>query len=288
LDLINSNYDSDPFPVQNDPLMDLPTGSFHRESSHSDSSPNLAQVVPNTTHNNSPVHRTTTAALLAAKCSAPREAPLHRGELPDRAPTSSSLMSYTPYNNNAGGGEITIEKYRQQLEEYIENIENSNTNGTNHPNSAAGAAIGGNNNSSHNSNPAAHLACGASAATYDEDDEDDDDYASDLEDDWEKEREKNRQTEVVEQSSSNQNKNNGRGVNRHLSGYSFMSAKTTKSAISMVSGISASMFSTDFSTGTREQKMNAGGGGRSVCSNLSLMSELTDLSENIDKLGLDD
>jgi len=165
-----------------------------------------------------------------------REEPNDRNP-PDRAPTSASLMSFNT-NDDDDGGEITIEKYRQQLQEYMDNNQ-----------------IGG---ESSNNNRA-----------------DDDDCPSDLEDDWEKEREKNMR-----------HQSGKRGVDRTQSGCSFMSHKTTKSGLSMVSGISSGMFSNDLSSeGGRGRSMS---GNRSLCSNLSLMSELTDLSENIDKLGLDD
>ena len=211
----------DPFPVQSDPLMDLPaTDSFLKESS-------------STTKEST---KLTSPASPSQKRS--RDTSDHQRAAPDRA---ISLMSLTPADPTDAGGEITIEEYRKQLEEYIENIENQQS----------------------------------SSANFDNDN---DEYASDLEDDWEKEREKNLQQQEQQQQQSSSSK---RGVNRNTSGFSFMSAKTTKSGLSMFSGISASMFS----EASREQKMNAG---RSVCSQLSLMSELTDLSENIDRLALDD
>jgi hypothetical protein len=139
-------------------------------------------------------------------------------------------------NTTPDGGEITIEEYRKQLEEYIENnqLQSSLANNT---------------------------------------DDDDDECPSDLEDDWEKEREKNMQR---------QDPGKKRGVGRNVSGCSFMSAKTTKSGLSMVSGISTGMFSEG--ENSRENMRSS----RSLCSSLSLMSELTDLSENLDNLGLDD
>jgi hypothetical protein len=212
-----------------DPLIDLPTGIFHLELSHSNMSPVL------------PLHNDNNRASFVSKLST--VAPMHH-RLPDRRrPTSASL------------------RYCQILLKYIENPSNvcSHT----------------------NSNPAAiHHGGGASVAAYDKDE---DDLASDLQDDWEKEREANRRADVVEQDNV---KKNGRGVNRSVSGYSSFSGNTIKSGISMVTGFSAGMFSTDSTVRslTQEQKMNAG---CSVCSNLSLMSELTDLSGNIDKLGLD-
>lgn len=103
--------------------------------------------------------------------------------------------------------------------------------------------------------------------------EDEEECPSDLEDDWEKECEKNIKRDLYKR----------RGVNRNASGISFMSAKTTKSKDSVISGISAGIFSDSMSTGTKEKSC-----ARSLCSSISLMSELTDLSENIENLGLDD
>jgi hypothetical protein len=106
--------------------------------------------------------------------------------------------------------------------------------------------------------------------------DDQEDSPSDLEDDWEKERDRAFKKEKK------------RGVGRNVSGLSFMSTQTDKSAmgLSVLSGMS--MFSADMmsmGTNTREQKLAST---RSVGSNLSLMSELTDLSQNIDDLHLFD
>jgi hypothetical protein len=151
---------------------------------------------------------------------------------PDRTATAASLMSIG--TDIDAGGELTIEEYRKQLQQYLENNNNNQAN-------------------------------------------DDDDNNSDLEDDWEKEREKNLRE--------------SRGVGRNVSGMSFVSSKTAKSGQSMVSGISSGIFSTDLSADMSDDK-NKGNSlnnsNRSLCSNLSLMSELTDLSENIDNLTLDD
>jgi hypothetical protein len=140
-------------------------------------------------------------------------------------------------------GELTLEEYRQQLEAYMSNNQIQNE-PLDHP-----------------------------------DDDDHLDSPSDLEDDWEKERDRAFKKEKK------------RGVGRNVSGVSFMSTRThttDKSAMgmSLVSGMS--MFSADLmsmGTAARENKMNMT---RSVGSNLSLMSELTDLSQNIDDLHLFD
>lgn len=164
---------------------------------------------------------------------------------PDVAPSSSAafpLAATTANIDDLDGapqdGELTLEEYRQQLEAYMSNNQVTN-------------------------------------AQLEHDDDDHLDSPSDLEDDWEKERDRAFKKEKK------------RGVGRNVSGISYMSTKTDNSnGMSLVSGMS--MFATDLmSTGTttRENKMNMT---RSVCSNLSLMSELTDLSQNIDDLHLFD
>lgn len=92
-----------------------------------------------------------------------------------------------------------------------------------------------------------------------EDDEDDG-----LQDDWERERDAARLGD--------------RGVNRTISGASFMSTDTFKSSgMSLMSGMSM------LSEGSREKKMSTL---RSQGSNLSLMSELTEISQSVDELRL--
>jgi hypothetical protein len=140
-------------------------------------------------------------------------------------------------NNTTESGELTLEEYRQQLEDYIIN--------------------------SHQQQQEPHSRDGVLAVAPDIDDEE-------LEDDWEKEKEKN----YAEQRS--------RGVDRNASGMSMMSAKTTKSNMSMVSGFSGI---SDLMSQDRETKMNLN---RNLSSNLSLMSDMTDLSQNIDTLSIYD
>jgi len=127
-----------------------------------------------------------------------------------------------------GEGEMTIEEYRRQLEEYMSKQQGMD-----------GGVDAGND--------------------------------SDLEDDWEKEKEKAYRHNRLHDSKK-------RGVNRNISGASFMSTDTFKSNLSMLSGMS--LLSSDCS---REQRMNMA---RSVSSNLSLMSELTDMSQNLEELKL--
>jgi hypothetical protein len=151
---------------------------------------------------------------------------------PDR---TTSLMSLTPANPH--DNELSLEDYRQQLEEYIANSNNA-------PN-----------------------------------EDGDDGNESDLEDDWEKERER----AVMQQ--QERKKELGRGVNRNVSGMSCLSTKST--GMSLVSGFSgfSDMNMSKASKTDRENKMNMA---RSVCSNLSLMSDMTDLSQNIDNLSIYD
>jgi hypothetical protein len=174
---------------------------------------------------------------------------------PDRA---ISLMSLTPMDNSAGlhhvnhhgindhdlQHELSLEDYRQQLEEYIANCQAED----------GGAGNGGRH--------------GASAAA----DDDDDGNHSDMEDDWERERERAMQ----QQKSSLKQQQSQRGVGRNVSGLSCFSNKSA-GQMSLVSGLS--------NFDARDTKMNMA---RSVCSNLSLMSELTDLSQNIDNLSIYD
>jgi hypothetical protein len=165
---------------------------------------------------------------------------------PDR---TTSLMSLTPACPD--DHELSLEDYRQQLEEYIANSnkEEIDQNGNyNH-------GDGGN--------------------------------ESDLEDDWEKERER-----AVRQGQALKKEIHSRGVNRNASGMSAMSGllSTKSSGMSLVSGFSgfSDMSKDKINTqgkSEREQKMNMT---RSVGSNLSLMSELTDLSQNIDNLSIYD
>lgn len=161
--------------------------------------------------------------------------------VPDR---TTSLMSLTPaYPDDH---ELSLEDYRQQLEEYVANC-----------------------NKDDQVNPSAPFLA-------------DDGNESDLEDDWEKERER-----AVRQAQAHKKEIHSRGVNRNTSGMSAMSGLlSTKSNVSMVSGFSGfSDISKDNKKTEREQKMNMA---RSVGSNISLMSELTDLSQNIDNLSIYD
>jgi hypothetical protein len=159
---------------------------------------------------------------------------------PDR---TTSLMSLTPAGPD--DHELSLEDYRQQLEEYIANSNKDELN-----------------------------------QNYQDGNE------SDLEDDWEKERER-----AILQAQAHKKEIQGRGLSRNASGMSAMSGLlSAKSGMSLVSGFSG--FS-DLSKeklnlhgkSEREQKMSTA---RSVGSNLSLMSELTDLSQNIDNLSIYD
>jgi hypothetical protein len=165
--------------------------------------------------------------------------------VPDR---TTSLMSLTPaYPDDH---ELSLEDYRQQLEEYVANCNKDD------PANQSSAFLA------------------------------EDGNESDLEDDWEKERER-----AVRQAQAHKKEMHNRGVNRNASGISAMSGLlSTKSNVSMISGFSGfSDLSKDNNNTTgkteREQKMNMA---RSVGSNISLMSELTDLSQNIDNLSIYD
>lgn len=160
-----------------------------------------------------------------------------RKAAPDR---TTSLMSLTPANPD-DNNELSLEDYRQQLEEYIANTNKSDVEG----------------------------------------DDGDDNNESDLEDDWEKERERAAQQAQDDRASSTKG---GRGVSRNVSGMSYLTAKS--GGMSLVSGFSGlSDLVSKTSQTERENKMSMA---RSVGSNISLMSELTDLSHNIDNLSLYD
>ena len=179
---------------------------------------------------------------------------------PDRA---ISLMSLTPANPS-DDNELSLEDYRQQLEEYIAN--------TGHGGSGGGGGDGGNNENKKTTNSDVD----PSHTEGDEDDDHQDGNESDLEDDWEKEREK----AIQQAQASQQLEKRERGVNRNVSGMSFQST----GGMSLVSGFSGFTDMMNVSS-AREKKMDMA---RSACSNLSLMSELTDLSQNIDNLSLYD
>jgi hypothetical protein len=172
------------------------------------------------------------------------------------------LAYLQPADLNSEDNELSLEEYRQQLEEYITNSMSQN------PNDALGLPDGGND---------LHLKV---------DDDDDDQNASDLEDDWEKEKEK-----AYKQLKERNKNDKQRGVSRNLSGMSAMSTMTKGSTMGMslssgLTGLSDMMSATtDLMENQRESKMNMA---RSVSSNISIMSELTDLSQNIDNLSLYD
>jgi len=166
------------------------------------------------------------------------------------------------HHSNNANGELTLEEYRQQLEAYISNTQDH-----------------------HNDH---------------QDDCDIDGDASDLEDDWEKEREKNFDSQAQRRAPPGRQRSS-RGVDRAKSGVSMMSIATNKSGggMSMVSGftnLSDLMSATDDVSGGEHLGTvgnKAAGGARDPSrgvdrnqSNLSIMSELTDLSANIDNLSL--
>lgn len=174
---------------------------------------------------------------------------------PDRA---ISLMSLTPANPD--DHELSLEDYRQQLEEYIANTHKED-------NKKRGNCD--EDNERHDNEDNVH---DKKAYLHN-----DDGQESDLEDDWEKERER-----AIQRSATK-----ARGVPRNMSGVSCLSLKSN--GMSLVSGFSgvSDMMSASPSpkTSDRDKKMDMA---RSACSNLSLLSELTDLSQNIDNLSIYD
>ena len=100
-----------------------------------------------------------------------------------------------------------------------------------------------------------------------------DDDHSDLEDDWEKEREKAM-------------KDRKRGVDRNVSGISFMSTNTTKTNVMSVSGLSGltDLLKDGNNNNTNHSRQRQVS--RNISGDISLMSELTDLSDNMDQLSL--
>ena len=119
--------------------------------------------------------------------------------------------------------------------------------------------------------------------TQNEDNKDDEDDASDLQDDWEKER----ASFARRAPNRGVSRSRSRGVDRTKSGASFMSIATGKSdtGMSMVSGFSNL---SDLMSAADDDEVQARKVDRTISnqSNLSIMSELTDLSANIDNLSL--
>jgi hypothetical protein len=179
---------------------------------------------------------------------------------PDTNPSGGTDMysSLKPADPDADN-ELTLVAYRQQLEEYISNSSNQTSNHDTHDLDTNGIQLKF-------------------------DDGEGDDNESDLEDDWEKEKEKAYQ-QLKERTGEKR-----RGVNRNVSGVSMMSTFTKGSNMGMslasgMTGLSDMLTATSVDDDVRETKMNFA---RSISSNISLMSELTDLSQNIDTLSLND
>jgi hypothetical protein len=129
--------------------------------------------------------------------------------------------------------ELTLEEYRQQLEKYINNT---------------------------------HSHCDEIRITSSHDV--DDGFDSDLEDDWEKEKEKALLDFKLE---------HRRGVSRNPSGMSFASIKSGTSILTGFTDLS------DMMMASHDENPRL-----SLSSTLSLMSDMTDLSHNIDNLSLYD
>ena len=190
------------------------------------------------------------------------------GDAQPDAPTSSSA----PPSSDKGGkisqdvttaltqalqadGEVTIEEYRRQLEAYMFNN---------------------------------HLGEPGSSAHDAYHDDDDDDVPSDLDDDDEDEdalKYHQPRSAGAGRQGPPRRRRSSRGVDRNVSGCSFMSMDTHLSTnLSIFSNMS--MLSETLSAtggGARERKMH---GARSLSSNLSLMSDVTDLSHDLDDLRL--
>ena len=171
-------------------------------------------------------------------------------KVPER--THSGFMSIGSDDPNATS-ELTLEEYRQQLEKYI---------ATNHD-----VAIG--------NNPTDGTADGGRRLGRLKKDDSD----SDLEDDWEQEKLKAQQ-EV------------SKGVNRTKSGMSMMStdSRSQMSIFSNLSDISPVGEDNDKNAETAGNKFSPykrTGVGRTI-SGISMMSELTDLSQNMDVLSIHD
>ena len=249
-----------PLPVQEDILYKMEkkeppatdrTATASKVAAHRQSSKMRPKRTRSTRSSDGGMPRVDTAALKAAE----ERRRARSIAVPDAAPssteaaaTSSSTAESTDdaLSNpvdilNNPEGELTIEQYRRQLEEYMNN-----------------------NQLLDNHEPG--------------DDLEDDDDDSDLEDDWEREK-----GQAYRQQQQKGNKAGDRGVNRTISGCSFMSTDTFKSTglfsdMSLLSGELA-----DNNNASRDDKKALN---RSISSNLSLMSELTNLSDTMDELRL--
>lgn len=183
--------------------------------------------------------------------------PSQKSVIPDsnRSAGIDNLLDLQPADINSDTNDFTLEEYRQQLEEYISNSTNNHHNMIHH-----GAPLVVDKRTS-------HLKV-----------DDDNENGSDLEDDWVKEK--------SNRSGKSPASENKRKVNRTISGVSAVSTYTKGSTVgmSLVSGMSGldDMMSatTDNLERERERKL------RLSSSDLSLMSELSDLSQNIDNLSL--
>lgn len=189
----------------------------------------------------------TTAATAAATLTAGKD----EGEVrPDLATSSGHVKtkeSVTTALTQAlqADGEVTIEEYRRQLEAYMFNN---------------------------------HLGEPASAGHYNHDS--DDGVHSDLDDEGDEPKHQNRSRATPRRHAS---RRGSRGVDRTVSGCSFMSTDTHLSAnLSIFSNMSL-LSENPPSCGARERKMNMA---RSLSSNLSLMSDVTDISNALDDLCL--
>ena len=209
----------------------------------------------------------------AAKRSAPKRThstisgPMRKA--PDRTPSPSFEGEPLAIgSSDAAGdeGESTLEEYRQQLEQYI----------TDHQIAIDDNVI--------NDGLSGNFSDGGESG---------------LEDDWEKEKEKTQY---------NSQEHQQRGIDRNTSGRSFMSIDKMKSDLSIMSGMSNlsdlllmsdddAAMDKDYATTDVSSRADGGEQGeglkrgmrRNVSNDISLLSELTDLSQNfIDSLSMGD
>mmetsp|Transcript_4806 Transcript_4806/g.10222 ORF Transcript_4806/g.10222 Transcript_4806/m.10222 type:complete len:396 (-) Transcript_4806:372-1559(-) len=183
----------------------------------------------------------------------------------------------------ANHGELTLEEYRQQLEEYI----------------ATNGVVGG----SAENDLTDEKMRDPNDGNSDVDDDDDDSSAdSDLEDDWEQEKVKRQAKQDQKKKHSKKSKKNkksngsgssgkrkasGTGVDRTKSGLSLMSMDNkSETGVSIFSNLSdISPPAEPPKTAAAAAKLSRGGVGRTL-SGVSYMSELTELSQTMDELVL--
>jgi len=233
--------------------------------------------------------------------SAPRKPPKRsisgthrtRPEVPERTHSGFMSIGSDEKSGSAAGGELTLEEYRQQLEEYI---------------ATHGGVVGGGGGAEAGKKKVAKMRADGNDSSNDSSEGTDSDLDSDLEDDWEHEKAKRlaRQARKKNKCKSKASKKKSpppqakasaveplkkAGVNRHESGISMMSMDSRKSeAISLFSNLSDISApealkppgklgtSPAMSTTSKHRGVNR------ALSGVSYMSELTELSQTMDEL----